>query len=466
VSTTNPTPHFTLADQDTIVAVSTPPGTGGVGMVRVSGPDAVRVGGAVFRCHPAIGERVRHVEFGHILDANGTPLDSGLGWFLKGPASYTGEDTIEITAHGNDLILEGLLKSAVANGAVVARRGEFTRRAFLNGRLDLIQAESVVDLIQAGGRLDLESSYGRASGRLSRIVHEMKDGIVAALAAIEAGLDFADEGDVDPCQSATVATKLLEIAERARRLTDTFEGTRQRHQGYLVALVGRPNVGKSTLLNGLLGEERAIVTAVPGTTRDLVEGRAVWSGEVIRLVDTAGLRSGGGPIEREGMRRTRELLAEADFVVAVLDGSRPWEREDEMIVDLLKTRRGVAAVSKQDLGVRMDLRELARRGARVVHVSGLAETGLTELMDDISTHLNRPDLVEGIGLLRRRHYDLMCLVEERSREAAGLLAEGSSLPECSAPGLQESLGALGELLGEGIEDAVLDHIFSEFCIGK
>ena len=435
-------------------------------MVRVSGPEAVRVGGTVFRCHPGIGERVRHVEFGHILDIDGEPVDTGLAWFLKGPASYTGEDTVEITPHGSDLILNGLLQAAVASGAAVAKPGEFTRRAFLNGRMDLIQAEAVVDLIQAGGRLDLENSYGRACGRLSRIVREMMAGTVAALAAIEAGLDFSEEGDVDPSANATVSLNLHELAERARRLSDTFEGSRRRHQGYLVALVGRPNVGKSTLLNSLLGEERAIVTDIPGTTRDLVEGQAVWSGESIRLVDTAGLRSGGGPIEREGMRRTREVVDEADFIVAVLDGSRPWERDDEMIVRLLKDQCGAAAVNKQDLGVCIDLAKLQRRGVRATQVSGLTEAGLDELKDEICTHLRRPDLVEGVGLSRRRDFDLMGVVENRTREAADLLAAASPLSECSAPGLQEALGALGELLGEGAEDAVLDHIFAEFCIGK
>lgn len=435
-------------------------------MVRVSGPEAVRVGCAVFRCRPPIGERPRHVEFGRILDADGAPVDTGLAWFLEGPASYTGEDTVEITCHGSDVILDCILQTAVAGGAVLARPGEFTRRAFLNGKIDLIQAEAVVDLVQAGGRLDLASSHGRACGRLSRVVSEMRVETVAALAAIEAGLDFSDEGDVDPTGHLVIAETLRALADRARRLTDTFEGSRRRHRGYVVVLVGRPNVGKSTLLNALLGEERAIVTDIPGTTRDLVQGQAVWSGESIRLVDTAGLRTGGGPIEREGMRKTREVVAEADFVLAVLDGSRLWEAEDEPVVRLVRGRRGSVVVNKQDLGIRMDLSELQRRGVRVVPVSSLLETGLDELKDEVCTHLPRPDLVEGTGLLRRRHHDLMARVEKRTREAADVLGAESALAECSAAGLQEALGALAELLGEEVEEAVLDRIFAEFCIGK
>ena len=302
------------------MAISTSRGEGGLGIVRLSGPGAIQIGRRVFRSTPPLGERIRHIEYGRVVDGN-REIDTGLAWALKAPNSYTGEDTIEISCHGSSLVLETLVQVSVANGAVPASQGEFTRRAFLNGRLDLLQAEAVVDLIQAGNKFDLENAYGHTRGRLSNLVRQLKSRLIRSLSLLEVGLDFSDE-DVDEVCRQQILDEIHKAIESGRQLSDTFEGSRRRQDGLLVVLAGRPNVGKSTLLNSLLGEEKAIVTPIPGTTRDLVEGRTTWAGETVRVLDTAGLRVGGGLVEKEGIRRTRESIANADLVLAILDASR------------------------------------------------------------------------------------------------------------------------------------------------
>ena len=431
--------------------------------MRLSGAQAIRIGQELFRCQPPLGERVRRVEYGRIA-AGGREIDTGLAWVLRAPRSYTGEDTVEISCHGSDLVLRTVVEEAVSRGAVLAAPGEFTRRAFLSGQLDLVQAEAVVELIQAGSRDTLASAYGTASGRLSTVVREVKGHLVTALALVEVGLDFADEdvGRIDPKQ---ILDSLQEANSLARRLVDTFEGSRRREQGASVALVGRPNVGKSTLLNALLTEERAIVSSVPGTTRDLVEGQCVWRGELVRLVDTAGLRAVDGAVEREGVARARRAAEEADLVVAVLDLSRPWEEADREVLDFVGRKRGLVLLNKMDLPHRLILPASLAEQLACLPVSALTGEGMELLPGRALDLLPRPNVVDGVCLTRQRHADCLARVVSRT-EAARELLLAPQLEECVASELQEGLQALAELLGESVGEEVLDRIFSEFCIGK
>jgi len=404
------------------------------------------------------------VQIGSLLSPEGSEIDQGLGWVLPGPGSYTGEDTVEITGHGSDLVMGTALDNALQGGAVLAEPGEFTRRAFLNGRLDLIQAEAVVDLIQAGSREGVGNAYGHLSGGLSARVDLLRTHLVRALSLLEVSLDFSQE-DIGPSAGATALQEIQQVVALGTELIDTFEGVSRRQRGRLVALVGRPNVGKSTLLNSLLGEDRAIVTPVPGTTRDAVEGQASWRGEWVRLVDTAGLRSGGGVVESEGVRRARRMAAEADVVVLVLDGARAWEEEDGLSFGLLAGRPAVVAINKSDLPRRLELpADLAEAGV-LVEISALRMDGLEDLKLRCLEGLPPVALVDGVGLSRPRHRDLLERATEGARRAGLLCAKGHQ-EECAAAELQQSLRLLGVLLGEGTDDAVLDEIFSEFCIGK
>lgn len=446
------------------MAISTSRGEGGLGIVRLSGPGAIQIGRRVFRCTPPLGERIRHVEYGRVVDGN-REIDTGLAWALKAPNSYTGEDTIEISCHGSCLVLDTLVQVAVANGAVPASPGEFTRRAFLNGHLDLLQAEAVVDLIQAGNKFDLENAYGHSRGRLSNLVRQLKSRLIRSLSLLEVGLDFSDE-DVDEVCRQQILDEIHQAIESGRQLSDTFEGSRRRQDGLLIVLAGRPNVGKSTLLNALLGEEKAIVTPVPGTTRDLVEGRTTWAGETVRVLDTAGLRAGRGLVEKEGIRRTRESIANADLVLAILDASRDWQEEDEQAMKLALSRPCLAVLNKFDLPRRLEVPAPWRKKCSCLNVSALRETGLNLLRKRAMEMIPRPNLVEGVGITRQRHRDCLMRAVERAEKARETLA-GRHLDECAAAEIREAVEFLGEMLGEKDPgEDVLDKIFSEFCIGK
>ena len=453
-----------MIQPDTVVAISTPRGEGGIGIVRLSGPAALSISQQIFRSRPPLGERVRYVEYGRIW-AGGRAIDTGVAWVFAAPHSYTGEDTVEISCHGSMVVLESVVEEALRLGAVAAAPGEFTRRAFLNGRLDLLEAEAVIDLIQASSKAHLDNAYGLASGRLSKMVKELKRQVIKMLSLLEIGLDFSDE-DINSIGRQEIQTALLEVIEFSLRLAETFEGTRRRQEGYLVVLIGRPNVGKSTLLNVLLGEDRAIVTPVPGTTRDLVEGRITWAGETIRLVDTAGIRQSHNLIEKEGIERASQAIGEADVVLAVFDSSIESCEDDMAVLDLLPSnKKSIAVFNKIDLPDAGTRSKIEARTSASVEISALREFGIEKLKREVTAQLPHRAEIDGIGITRQRHQDCLLRVA-RSGAVAEELLRSRQPDECVVAELQDALNALGEMLGETIEEEVLDSIFSQFCIGK
>lgn len=453
-----------LIQPDTVVAISTPRGEGGIGIVRLSGPAALSISQQIFRSRPPLGKRVRYVEYGRIW-AGGRAIDTGVAWVFAAPHSYTGEDTVEISCHGSMVVLESVVEEALRLGAIAAAPGEFTRRAFLNGRLDLLEAEAVIDLIQASSKAHLDSAYGLASGRLSKMVKELKSQLVKMLSLLEIGLDFSDE-DIDSIGRQEIQTALRKVVESSLRLAETFEGTRRRQEGYLVVLIGRPNVGKSTLLNVLLGEDRAIVTPVPGTTRDLVEGRTTWAGETIRLVDTAGIRQSHNLIEKEGIERASQAVGEADVVLTVFDSSTESCDDDIAVLDLLPSdKKSIAVFNKIDLPGTSSRSKIESRTSVTVEISALREFGIEKLKREVAAQLPHRAEIDGIGITRQRHQDCLLRVAKSSAVAEELM-RSSQPDECVVAELQDALNALGEMLGETVEEEVLDSIFSQFCIGK
>ena len=452
-----------MIQTDTVVAISTPRGEGGIGIVRLSGSEALSIGRQIFRSRPSLGERVRHVEYGQVW-AEARPIDTGVAWIFKGPQSYTGEDTVEISCHGSMVILESVVEEAIRLGASSATPGEFTRRAYLNGQLDLLEAEAVIDLIQAGSQTSLNHAYGQAGGRLSKLVRTLKKQVVKALSLLEIGLDFSEE-DIDEFTRNEVQSVLREVVDQSSRLADTFEGSKRRQDGFLVVLIGRPNVGKSTLLNALLGEDRAIVTPIPGTTRDLVEGKTIWSGDTIRLVDTAGIRRTEDPIEIEGIKRAAQIVKEADLVLAVFDSSTKWCDDDQAAYELLPFEKTISVFNKVDLPFLFDRSRFENDALSVVEISALTEFGIDDLRRESLNRMPVAEDIDGIGITRQRHQDCLFRVAKSGTAANQLLASGQP-DECVVAELQEALTALGEMLGEDTSEDVLDSIFSEFCIGK
>ena len=432
--------------------------------MRLSGPAALSISQQVFRSRRPLGERIRYVEYGRIW-AGGRAIDTGVAWCFAAPHSYTGEDTVEISCHGSMVVLEAVVEEALRLGAVAAAPGEFTRRAFLNGQLDLLEAEAVIDLIQASSKAHLDNAYGLVSGRLSKMVKELKRQLVKMLSLLEIGLDFSDE-DIDNTGRQEIQAALSEVVESSLRLAETFEGTRRRQEGYLVVLIGRPNVGKSTLLNVLLGEDRAIVTPLPGTTRDLVEGRTTWAGETIRIVDTAGIRQSHNLIEKEGIERASQAAGEADVVLAVFDSSTESCEDDIAVLDLLPSnKKSIAVFNKIDLTGAINRSKIEARTSVSVEVSALREFGIKKLKREVTAQLPHRAEIDGIGITRQRHQDCFLRVA-KSGAVADELLRASQPDECIIAELQDALNALDEMLGETVEEEILDSIFSQFCIGK
>ena len=458
-----PTGAQSLIQTDTVVAISTPRGAGGIGVVRLSGSEALSIGRRIFRSQPPLGERIRYVEYGRVW-VDGRAIDTGVAWTFAAPHSYTGEDIVEISCHGSMVVLESVVEEALKLGASSARPGEFTRRAYLNGRLDLLEAEAVIDLIQASSKASLDNAYGLAGGRLSGMVRKLKKQIVKALSLIEIGLDFSED-DIGGIGRQDIRAEVCGVVKSSQRLADTFEGTKRRQEGYFVALIGRSNVGKSTLLNVLLGEDRAIVTPIPGTTRDMVEGKTVWSGETIRLVDTAGIRQSDDPIEREGIGRASRAMDEADVVLAMFDSSAEWCDDDRVVLDQLPDEKSIAVFNKVDLPRVLDRSKIESRLLPSVDISALTEFGLDDLKRESAARIPQRMEIDSIGITRQRHQDCLLQVARSGTIASKLLKDGQP-DECVVVELQTALNALGEMLGESTDEDMLDAIFSEFCIGK
>ena len=448
--------------EETIVAISTPPGEGGIGVIRLSGSQAISIAQQIFLSKVPLGQRVRYIEYG-LVCAKGREIDTGLACVFIAPHSYTGEDTVEISCHGSRLILEMVVNEAIKKGARSAEPGEFTRRAFLNGKLDLVQAEAVVDLIQASSEQSLEDAYSLAGGRLSKEVQQLKVSLVKVLALIEVGLDFSEE-DIDPISREQVQNILANVLSRAGKLLETFTVSQRRLDGFLIALVGKPNAGKSTLLNCLLGEERAIVTDIPGTTRDLVEGTSIWGGQKVRLVDTAGLRDSNDTIELEGIKRARKVVTEADVVLFVVDSTEKDLNEEKQMYDALGTDKVIVVFNKVDQCAKVKKAPFSYNEISV-EISALTGAGRSKLIDLTSSFFPKNGSQEGLVLTRQRHFECLSSMATNVKTAKRLIESGEP-DECAAQELHEAHKSLGAMLGEDIREELLDFIFADFCIGK
>ena len=452
---------------DLIAAVATPPGRGGVGILRLSGPGAARAAGRVFRPFgktPLEEAPDRQLLCGQVLDGDGRALDTGLAFVSRAPHSYTGEETAELQCHGSPMVLSLLLEALLSCGARLAGPGEFTKRAFLNGKLDLTRSEAVIDLIDAETPAAARQAAGQLSGALFRRAEAVYAALLDLSAHFHAVLDYPDE-DLDPFRAEEME-KTLRAQEQALSalLATRRRGLAVRH-GVPCAIVGRPNAGKSSLLNALAGFQRAIVTDIPGTTRDTVEVKAELGGVPFRLVDTAGLRESRDPIERLGVERSRQAMAEAALVLVVWDGSRPVTREDR---DILETAAGAHPVvlvrSKSDLAPLPP--SAVPEGVPSVAVSAKTGAGLEDLERAMAALADLSD--EGAAdevLTNARQAEAVRRALAAVRQALDGLRSGTP-PDLLLLDAEEALSALGELTGRTVREDVTDRIFQRFCVGK
>ena len=455
------------AQTDTIAALSTPPGAGAIGILRLSGPRAVEI---AEQCFKPLGRKAlrehkpRQLAYGGLLDSGGQAIDRVLCTYSLGPSSYTGEDTAEFHCHGSPMVLTLGLEALFARGARQARAGEFTRRAFLNGRLDLAQAEAVGDLLEAQSREVARHAAGQLAGALSRRIGDIYSALLDVMAHFHAVLDYPDE-DIDPFRLEALDEALTGQERELDALLSTCGRARLLKEGVSCAIVGRPNVGKSTLLNAMVGYERAIVTDIPGTTRDTVEERCELGGVPLRLIDTAGLRETSDPVEKLGVERSRKAMEEAELILVLMDSSQPAGEED---FSLLREAMGLAPTilvgTKGDLPsapvpfVNMEL-------PPTVMVSAKAGD-LDELCRAISRAFPQ-DSQTGYGqlLTNARQEEAACRARDAVRRAREALSAGVT-PDALLTDVEEALSALGELTGQSVREDVTDRIFARFCVGK
>jgi tRNA modification GTPase len=460
--------------QDTIAAIATPYGEGGIGVVRISGPEAAAIAARIFR--PRQRGAVQHthqIRYGEVIDPEwGETIDEVLLTFMAAPRTYTRQDVVEISCHGGFWPLTRILALVLRQGAREALPGEFTKRAFLSGRIDLAQAEAVLDIIQARTDKGLRLAEEQLRGRLTKEIAGLRAGLVDVLVPIEAFIDFSEEEE-DPPPSGSVTAGLKDAIATIEKLMMAYEEGEPYRDGVRVAIVGKANVGKSSLLNRLLERERAIVTAVPGTTTDVIEETINLSGVLIRLMDMAGLREPRNAVEREGVRLARERLAEAHLIILVMDRSRPLDDEDYTIVRAVAAREKpvLPVLNKIDLPPCLVETGLMRETGwpRVFPISARTGQGIEEMKKGMALAIMGGRLKRGEGELipvNLRHK----LVLGRARDVLEKVCgsrQHEKLPwDLTAIEIHRALAILGEIVGETTPDEVLDMIFSRFCVGK
>ncbi len=450
---------------DTIVAIATPPGRGGIGVVRLAGPEAKAIAAPLLRLKHQL-EPGRAV-FGELIEpATGERIDEVVVTFFAKPHSYTTDDVVEISAHGSPVVQRHVVELAVAAGARLAEPGEFTMRAFLNGRLDLTQAEAVRDLIESQTLYQAKVAAQQLEGALSHRLQPIKQKLVELVAMLEAGIDFAED-DVPVAAAEAIRRRLAEVREPLAGLEASFAYGKVVHEGMTLAIVGRPNVGKSSLFNRLVERERAIVTATPGTTRDLVSETVSLGGIPVKLVDTAGIRAAYDEAESIGIKKAYEALADADLVLVVMDLSQPSTEEDARLVEIVGARPKIVVENKADLQRELEAGGRGQEKNGIVRTSAVTGEGIDELRQEILQHVGgeAAGQRESGFLTNVRHQGLV-------REAIAGLDAGRRALEQNIPhemmllDLYTALHALDAITGATTTDDILNLIFSSFCIGK
>ena len=464
------TKEQSMYEETTIAAIATAPGEGGIGIIRLSGVSALEIADKIFHTGKikTFKDAVpRMMYFGHVTDG-GKRIDEGLAVYMKAPHSYTGEDVVEIQIHGSAEALRETLSLALRSGAVPAMRGEFTKRAFLNGRLDLAQAEAVMDIISAKGEAALTQAESHLSGALSGFVHEVMEELKDLITKLEVTIDYPEE-DLEDLTMEEIRDALEKIDKSLSALLKRSEEGRVIREGLRTAIIGRPNAGKSSLLNALLQEERAIVTDVPGTTRDTIEEAVPISGVSLLLMDTAGLRETDNKVEQIGIERARASMEKADLILAVIDGSSPLDEEDKTILHSLGGKKAIVILNKYDLTPEVkaeDIWEIAGQ-IPVVSLSARYGSGMDELRDELRKITEKQDADAGrvLFLTNLRHVELVRKALDNVLRARASVREGLQA-DFIVIDLTEAWKTMGEITGDTMDDELIHSIFSRFCVGK
>lgn len=448
----------------TIAAISTPAGVGGIGIIRISGENALKVIKKVFRAKNVSEFKPYTIKFGHIVDENENIMDQVLVSYFKAPKTYTGEDVCEINCHGGNVSTKEILELVLRNGATLAEPGEFTKRAFLNGKLDLTQAEAVIELINSKSNKESKASLKQLEGVLGEKIRDVKDSMVDLLVDIEANIDYP-EYDIEEVRREKILKVLNENIEKLKKLEQSFDSGKILRDGISTVIVGKPNVGKSSLLNRLVKEERAIVTEIAGTTRDTIEEYITIRGIPLKLVDTAGIHETADVVESIGVDKSKKALEEADLVLVMLDSTDKLSKEDEEILEATKDKKHIILVNKTDIG--NVLKKEMFEGRTTIEISTKTTNGIDKLEDEIEKMFNISDIqIENeIIVTNLRHKNLIEQANLGIKNAVKSIENGLPVDMLSID-LQEAIQNLGEIIGESISEEVVKGIFEKFCVGK
>lgn len=454
---------------DTIAAIATPLGESGIGVIRISGSKAYDVGDAIFQSKsslPLAQRRDRSIQYGLIVDDDGKAVDEVILLIMKGPRSYTAEDVLEIQCHGGRQSLSEILGLVLHHGARLANPGEFTQRAFVNGRIDLAQAEAVMDVIQAKSAQGLTSAVSQLEGRLSRVVGDMRLHLTDFITRLEVTVDYPEE-DLEDIEVPDIAGAIREMERRLDDMLAESKSGRMMRDGVMAAIAGTPNAGKSSLLNRFLETERAIVTDVPGTTRDVIEEWITIQGVPICLVDTAGIRSTDDTVEQIGVRRAKEYMDRADIILVVVDQSRPLQEEDRQILETARGRQALIVLNKEDLQPAFATEELQSYGLPLLSISASTGAGMGELKDAMLSLALQQGLTaaQSALLANTRHIELVRQSREALQRALDTIEAGMPV-DCAIVDIREAWELLGSITGDTVHDDIIEEIFSRFCLGK
>ena len=454
----------------TIASISTAPGIGGIGIIRMSGAQTFEILEKIFKQkNPQKIEDIKGytIKYGHIVD-NEKIIDEVLVSYFKAPKSYTTENMCEINSHGGTVILKEILELCLKNGAELAEPGEFTKRAFLNGRIDLAQAESVIDIINAKSEKEAKSSINQLEGFLSRDISEIKQGILDVLVNIDVTIDYP-EYDTPEVQKKEIKNMLENTINKLSRLEKSFDNGKIIKDGIKTAIIGKPNAGKSSLLNAILKEDRAIVTALAGTTRDTIEEFVTVRGVPLKLVDTAGIREAVDEVEKIGVEKSIKQAQDADLEIAIFDSSKPLDAEDLEILNLIKNKKTIILLNKTDLKqvISEDDDRLTSVTSNILKISALNKTGIEELYDKISEmfNLDEINLDNEVLITNLRHKNIISKAKENALNAKNALENNMPI-DIIAIYIRQILDDLGEITGEVVTEDIINEIFSKFCLGK
>lgn len=455
----------------TIAAISTAPGAGGIGIIRMSGKEAFCILKRIFKTTKEWETDTLQghtIKYGHILK-EGEVIDEVLVSFFTAPHSYTTEDVCEINSHGGTYVVQKILEVCLENGAELAEPGEFTQRAFLNGRMDLSQAEAVMDIIKAKTQKEAKSSIQQLEGYLSNQIQKIREKLMELMVQIEVSIDYP-EYDVEEVQQQKAREKLEEVEQGLEKLRESFANGKIVKEGIKVALIGRPNVGKSSLLNAILKEERAIVTQMEGTTRDTIEESITVEGIPIHIIDTAGIRQATNEVEKIGIEKSKKMVEEAELIIAIFDASRTLEKEDKEILALLRNKKSIIILNKKDLGknniTKQEIRTIEKE-ASILSISAKEAEGIEAIYQEIVRifKLEEINLDDSAVVTNLRHKNSILKAIEQLQKAKEAIQYNLPIDIC-AISIKEMMEELGKITGESVTEDIIKEIFSKFCLGK